>query len=137
MDAPPRLVLFATIAAGGACGSGLSFLPAYDGPTNARDPNPMASIVPARPPSEPTAPDRTSPSGPAEDRDRVLVSAASAIAWLVAGVTPLVGWFGTFDENQMFEEPEISARRPAAGPAPSSPRRPRTVRPAPGSAPRP
>jgi hypothetical protein len=138
MPARP-LVVLALCASAPGCGTGLAFLTPITPAANARDPDPTRSIVAATRPTEPTAadPDREVEAGGlvvAGTRDRVLASAASAAAWVVAGARPLIGWFGTFDEDALFEG--VSVRRRRADRGPSTPPPARTSRPAPGTPPR-
>jgi hypothetical protein len=134
-----RLLVLALCAGAPGCGTGLALLTPIAPSADARDPDPTRSIVPATRPTEPTAPD---PDRGAEEagavvaagaRDRVLASAASAAAWLIAGARPLIGWFGTFEENALVED--VSVRRRRADPEPSTRPPARTSRPAPGTPP--
>jgi hypothetical protein len=108
--AMPWLVVLA--CAVGACGSSrLSLLPPIS-TQNPRDPDPTRPLVetPANQPpregySERAATAKLGPlaAGP---------SAAAALVWLFSGKPPLIGLFGTFDENAAFDR--SAAQRPKA-----------------------
>ncbi|HEU0030701.1 MAG TPA: hypothetical protein VFQ53_08710 [Kofleriaceae bacterium] len=77
-----------------------------------RDPDltrPLVETPASSPHSEHQATRAPAASGPAVDAG---VSAAAIASWLLGGAAPLVGIYGTFDENRMFEH----ATRPAPPP---------------------
>jgi len=51
-----------------------------------------------------------------QTRLRVLTSAAAALVWLFSGKPPVLGIFGTFDENALIEKPKPKPQAPAAQP---------------------
>ncbi len=87
----------------------VGLLPPLNDPTRTRDPDPTRPLVETAPPSwtnegaKPVA-GELGPVGAG-------VTASALLLWIFGGASPLLGIYGTFDENRLLEPTRTRRRR--------------------------
>lgn len=76
------------------------------------DPDPRAPIyVPPNAPNPWATTEHSTP--PPGSKAEIMQRTAASIAAIAAGAIPAIVWYGTFDENRLFEKPQTKPADPA------------------------